>query len=94
MPMHAVDDLAFLGLGIWGDGEAWAFGRIGGFGGRRARRGGDDGFGLSVGEMSGSGDWVHERDGRGTELCPGRDDLDGVIEDVDGCGGGRHVVVM
>ena len=43
--------------------------------------------------MSGSGSGIHERDGGGTELCLGRDDFDGVAEDVDGLGGGGHVVV-
>ena len=53
--MDAVDDFAFLGLGIWGDGEAWACGSVDGFGSGGARRGSDDGFSLGVGEMSGNG---------------------------------------
>ena len=94
MPVDAVDDLAFFGLGIWGDGEAWACGSMSNFGSGCTRGSGDDRFGLGVGEVSGSGVWVHERDGRGTELCLGRDDLAGVAEDVDGRGGRRHVVVV
>ena len=94
MSVDAVDDLAFFGLGIWGDGEAWACGSVSGFGGRCTRRSGDNGLGLGVGEVSGSRGRVHECDGRGTELCLGRDDLDGVAEDVDGRRGGGHVVVV
>jgi hypothetical protein len=92
--MDTIDDFAFLGLGVWGDGEAWTRGGRGGFGGRCARGSSDDGVGLGIGEMSGSGGWIHESDGGGTELCLGRDDLDGVAEDVDGSGRGRHVVVV
>ena len=94
MPVDAVDDFAFLGLGVGCDGEAWACGSVSDFGGRCARGSSDDGLGLGVGEMSGSGGRVHERDGRGTEFCLGGDDLDGVAEDVDGSGRGRHVVVV
>ena len=92
MPMDTVNDFTFLGLGVWGDGETWARGSVSDFGSRRARRGGDDRFGM--GRIGKGGGWVHERDGGGTELCLGRDDLDGVAEDVDGRGGGRHVVVV
>ena len=92
MSVDAVDDFAFLGLRIWGDGEAWACGSVGDFGSRRARRGSDDRFWL--GRVGKGGGWIHERDGGGTELCLGGDDLDGVAEDVDGCGGRRHVVVV
>ena len=91
MPMDTINDFAFLGLGVWGDGEAWACVSVGGFGGRRARRSSDDGFGM--GRIGESGGWIHERDGGGTEFCLGRDDFDGVTEDVDGRGGGRHVVM-
>ena len=91
MPVDAVDDLAFFGFGIWGDSEARACGSVSGFGSGCTRGSGDDGFGLGVCEVSGSGGRVHERDGRGTELCLGRDDLDAVAEDVDRR---RHVVVV
>ena len=94
MTVDAIDDLAFLRLGVWGDGEVWTCGGRRGFGSRRARGSSDDGFGLGVGEVSRSGGWVDERDGGGTELCLGRDDLDGIAEDVDGSGRGRHVVVV
>ena len=89
--VDTVDDFAFFGLRVWGDGEAWAYGGVSGFGGRRTRGSGGDRFGLGVGEVSGSRGWVDERDGGGTELCLGRDDLDGAAEDVDW---GRHVVVV
>ena len=94
MTMDAIDDFAFLGLGVWGDGEAWTCGGRGDFGSRCARGSSDDGFGLGISEVSGSGSWVDERDGGGTEFCLGRDDFDGVAEDVDGCGDGRHIVVV
>ena len=88
MSVDTVDDFAFLGLGIWGDGEAWAYGSSGGFGGRRARRSGSDGFGIGgIG-----GRRIHECEGGGTELCLGGDDFDGAAEDVDGLDGRRHVV--
>ena len=93
MSMDTIDDLAFLGLGVWSDGEPWTRGGGSGFGGWCARRSGNGGFGLGIGEVSGSGGRIHERDGGGTELCLGRDDFDGVAEDVDGLGGRRHVVV-
>ena len=92
MPMDTVDNFAFLGLGVWGDGEAWACGSANAFGSRRARRGSDDRFGM--GRVGKGGGWIHERDGGGTKLCLGRDDLDGAAEDVDGCGGRRHVVAV
>ena len=84
-----IDDLAFLGLGVWGDGELWAHGGMGGFGSRCSRGSGNDGFELA--RIGRDGGWIHERDGGGTELCLGRDDLDAVAEDVDW---GRHVVVV
>ena len=65
---------------------------------RRGERDGrwvDVGLGLSVGEVSGSGDRVHECEGGGTELCSGGDDLDVVVEDGGvGVDGGRHSVVV
>ena len=84
--MDAIDDFALFGLGVWGDGETWVYRGMSGFGGRCAgrKRFGMDGIG-------GDGGWIHERDGGGTELCLGRDDLDAVAEDVDGR---RHVVVV
>ena len=88
MPVDTVDDLALFGLGVGSDGEAWACGSVRDFGSWRARRGGDDGFGM--GRIGKRGRWIHERDGGVTELCPGGDDLDSAAEDVDG---GRHVVV-
>ena len=91
MLADTVDDFAFLGLGVWGDGEAWTCGGRGDFGGRCARGSSDDGFDLGMGEMSGSGGRVDKCEGGGTELCLGRDDFDGVVEDVDW---GRHVVVV
>ena len=87
--MDTVDDFAFLGLRVWGDGEAWAHGSVSSFGGWCAR--GSSADGLRVGREGG---WFHERDGGGTELCLGRDDFDGAAEDVDGLVGGRHVVVV
>ena len=92
MPVDTVNDLAFLGLGVWGDGETWACGSVGGFGSRRARGSSDDRFGM--GRVGKGGGWIHECNGGGTELCLGRDDLDGVAEDVDGCGDSGHVVVV
>ena len=92
MSVNTVDDFAFLGLGVWGDGEAWACGSVGDFGSRRARRGSDGG--LWMGRVGKGGGWIHERDSGGTELCLGGDDLDGVAEDVDGSGWGGHVVVV
>ena len=90
MSVDTVDDFAFLGLGIWGDGEAWAYGSSGGFGGRRARRSGNGRFGM--GRIGGG--WIHERNSRGTELCLGRDDFNGAAEDVNGSRGGGHVAVV
>ena len=90
MSVDAINDFALFRLGVWGDGESWACRSGSGFGGWRARGSGDDGFCLGVGEVSRSGGRVHERDGRGTEFCLGRDDFDAVAEDVDG---GRHVMV-
>ena len=94
MLADAINDLALLGLGVRGDGEAWACRGVGVFGGWRARGSSGDGFGLGVGEMSGGGGWVHKCDGGGAELCLGRDDLDGAAEDVDGRRGGRHVAMV
>ena len=91
--VDTVDDFALFCLGVWGDGESRAYGSVGGFGGWCARRSGDDRLGLGVGEVSGSGGRVHERNGGGAKLCSGRDDFDGVVEDVDGLRGGRHIVV-
>ena len=92
MSVDTVNDLAFLGLGVWGDGETWARGSVGGFGSWCARGSGDDGLGMvRIGE---DGGWIHERDGGGTELCLGRDDFNGVAEDVDGCGSRGHVAVV
>ena len=100
MVVDAGYNFAFLGIGVGGDGEMWALGgRMDGFGGRctweRDGRWVDIGFGLGVGEVSRNGGWIHERDGGGTELCLGRDDLDAVTEDggVD-LDGGRHVVMV
>ena len=92
MSVDTIDDLAFFGLGVWGDGETWARGGVGDFGSWCTRRSGNDGFGM--GRIGKGGGWIHECDGRGTELRLGRDDLDGVVEDVDGCGGRGHVVVV
>ena len=92
MPMDTVNDLAFLGLGVRGDGETWVRGSVSNFGGWRARRSSDDRFGM--GRIGKGGGWIHKRDGGGTELCLGGDDLDGVAEDVDGRGGRGHVVVV
>ena len=92
MPMDTIDDFAFLGLGVWGDSETWARGRVSDFGGWRARGSSDDGFGM--GRIGEGGGWIHERDGGGTKLCLGGDDLDGVAEDVDGRGGRGHVAVV
>ena len=94
MSVDSIDDFAFLGLGIRGDGEAGACRGVGVFGGWRTRGSSVDGFNLGVGEMSGSGDWIHECDGRGAELCLGRDDLDSAAEDVDGSGWGGHIVMV
>jgi hypothetical protein len=87
--MDTIDDFAFLGLGVWGDGETWACGGMSGFRGRHAGRSSDDWFGI--GRIGRDGGWIHERDSGGTELCLGRDDFDATTEDVDG---GRHVVVV
>ena len=92
MSVDTIDDFAFLGLGVWGDGETWARGGISGFGGWCARRGGDDRFGM--GRIGESGGWIHERNGGSTELCLSRDDFDGIAEDVDGRRGGGHVTVV
>ena len=89
MSMDTINDFAFFRLGVWGDGESWACGGMSVFGGWRKRRSGVSG--LGVGRIDGGREWVHERDGRGTELCLGRDDLDVAAEDVDGR---RHVVVV
>ena len=83
--MDTVNDFAFLGLGVWGDGVAWTRGSVSVFGGRCARGSSDDGFGK--GRIGRDGGWIHEHDGGGTELCLSRDDFGGVAEDVDW---GRH----
>ena len=82
MSVDTINDFALLCLGVWGDGETWAYGGLSSLGSRCSGRSGDDGFG--VGRIDRDGGWVHERDGGGTELCLGRDDLDVVAEDVDG----------
>ena len=87
--MDTVNDFAFLGLGVWRDGEAWARGSGNSFGGWCARGSSDDG--LRIGREGG---WFHERNGGGTKLCLRRDDFDGAAEDVDGFTGGRHVSVL
>ena len=87
--VDTVNDFAFLGLGVWGDGEAWTCGSGGSFGGRCARGSSDDGLGMCR-----EGGWFHKCDGGGTELCLGRDDFDGAAENVDGLVGGGHVSVM
>ena len=89
--VDTIDDFALFGLGVWGDGETWAHRSVNGFGGWCTRGIGNGRLGLGVGEVSGSGGWVDKRDGRGTELCLGRDDFDGAAEDVDW---GRHMVVV
>ena len=91
MSMDTIDDFTFFGFGVGGDGETWACGGVSDFWGRCAWGSGDGGFGLGVGEVSGGGGRVHERDGGCAELCLGRDNLDAAAEDVDG---GRHVVVV
>ena len=90
--MDTIDDLAFFGFGVWGDGEAWALRGASDLGGWCARRGGADRFGM--GRIGEGGGWIHECDGGGTKLCLGRDDLDGVAEDVDRRGGRGHVVMV
>ena len=89
MSVDAINDFALLCLGVWGDGEPWACGGMSVFGGWCKRRSGVNGFG--VGRIGRGRGWIHERDGGGTELCLGRDDLDAAAEDVDGR---RHVVVV
>ena len=92
MSVDTVDDFAFLGLGVWGDGESWARGGISGFRGWCARRSSDGRFGMGrIGEGRGR---IHERNGGSTELCLGRDDFDGAAEDIDGRRGGGHVAVV
>ena len=91
MLADTVDDFAFFGVRVGGDGKVRAFNgcldRLGGWcAWERDGRWVDFGFGLGVNR---SGGQVHECDSRGTELCSGRDDLDAVAED-----GGRHVVVV
>ena len=94
MSVDTVDDLALFDLRVRGDGEAWTCGGVSSFGGWCARGSGDGGFGLSVGEVSRSGGRIHECNSGGAELCLGRDDLDGVVEDVDGGRGRGHVAVV
>ena len=57
------------------------------------RGGGGDGW-FRIGRIGGGGGWIHEGKGGGTELCLGRNDLDGVAEDVGGFVGGGHVGVV
>ena len=92
--VDTVDDFALFGLGVWGDGKTGACGGMSGFWGRCTRGSGDDGLGLGVGEVSRSGGWIHECNGGGAELCLGRDDFDGAVEDVDGGRRGGHVAVV
>ena len=82
MSVDAIDDLALLCLGVWGDGEPWACGGMSILGGWCMRRSGVNRFG--VGRIGGGKRRIHERNGGCTELCLGRDDLDAVAEDVDG----------
>ena len=79
MPMDTINNFAFLGLGVWSDGETWTRRGGSGFGGWRARGSGVDGF-----RVSREGRWIHERNGGLAELCLSGDDLDGVVEDVVG----------
>ena len=88
MSVDTIDDLAFLGLGVWGDGETWAYGGMNGFGSRCAGRSSDDWFGM--GRIGRGRDRVHECNGGGTEFCSGGNNFDVAAEDVDGS---RHVVV-
>ena len=90
--MDTINDLAFLGIGVWGDGETWARGGVGDFGGWCTRGSGDDWLGM--GRIDGSRGRIHERESGGAELCLGRDDFDGVAEDGGGFVDGRHVVVV
>ena len=91
MSMDTVDDFALFGFGVGGDGETWALGGVSDFRGWHMGR--SDG-GVGVGRMGRSGGWVHECNGGGAELCLSREDFNGVAEDVDGCRGGGHVVVV
>ena len=82
MSVDTINDFALFRLGVWGDGESWACGGMSILDGWCERGSGVNGF--RVGGIGRSRGWVHERDGRGTELCLGRDDFDAVAEDVDG----------
>ena len=83
MSVDTINDFALFCLRVWGDSEPWACGGMSVFGGWCKRGSGVSGFR--------GGRWIHERDGGGTELGLGRDDLDAAAEDVDGR---RHVVVV
>jgi hypothetical protein len=86
--MDTVDNFAFFGLRVWGDGESWTRGSVSGLRGRCTRGSGGDGFGI--GGIGRDGGWIHECDGGGIELCLGGNDFDVVAEDV----GGGHVEVV
>ena len=88
MSKDTVDNFAFFGLGVWGDGKTWACGGVSGFGSQCTRRGGGDGF--RIGRIGRDGGWIHECDGGGAELRLGRDDFNVVAEYV----GGGHVVIV
>ena len=81
--MDAGDDLAFLCIGVGGDGKVWAFdGSLDGFGGRCAREW--------------DSRWIDEGDGGGREFWPdwlcGNGGLD-VVEGGVAFDGRRHGVV-
>ena len=86
MSVDTINDLAFFGFGVWGDGELWTCRGVNDFGGRCTGRSNSGGF-----RMGREGGWIHECDGGGAEFCLGGDDFDGVAEDV---GGSGHVVVL
>ena len=97
MSVYTIDDFALFGLRVGGDGKAWTCGGVDRFRGQRLKGSGSDDvrFGLGMVEVDRSGRWIHEGDGGGTELCPGRDDFNVVVEDVGvGFDRGRHVVVV
>jgi hypothetical protein len=77
-------NLAFLGVGVWGNSEVWAFdGGMDGFGGWCAREW--------------DGRWVDEGDGGGCKLGSDWFRSDGglnVVEGGVGFSGGRHVEVV
>ena len=84
MAVDAGHDFAFFGVGVRGDGEAWAFnGSVGGLGSRCAREW--------------DGRWVDQGDGGSRELGSDRVCGDGgldVVEGGVGLGGGRHVELV